>query len=196
MSFQYDLSVITPTYNRPRALSMQCDQIRRQWKTGMTIEHIVVSDGPDEEARGIAEHFGCKYLEHAENKGCAGAFGRDTGIAAAEGRFCCFADDENALESNALEMLYRAAKGFDMGIVQCVHRGFNEWRVIPDADWDGKEIVVHNVDVMCACIKTDVARKFSFAEEPVYDHDHRTFSRIQRAGHSVNFVPVVIGIHL
>jgi glycosyltransferase involved in cell wall biosynthesis len=175
---------------------MQCDQIRRQKRGYLNIEHIVVSDGPDPEARGIAEHFGCKYIEHAENKGCAGAFGRDTGIAAAEGEYCCFADDENALEHDALETLYGAAIGYDMGIVQCIHRGFNEWRKIPDSDWDMKEIVVHNVDVMCACIRTEIAKQFSFAEEPVYDHDHRTFARIQRAGYSVNFVPVVIGIHL
>ena len=194
-SAAFDLTVITPTWQRPKTLAMQCDQIRRQNVGHLRVEHIVVSDGPDETARGIAAHFGCKFIAHETNLGAAGAFGRDTGIEAAQGRYVCFADDENALESHALASLYAAAIGFDIGIVQCVHRGNNEWRVIPES-YDGVFRCGH-VDVMCGCVRRSVAQSLKLSEEPVYDHDWRWYEKLRRDhGATVNFSPVVIGVHL
>ncbi len=194
-SSAFDLTVITPTWQRPKPLAMQCDQIRRQHVGHLRVEHIVVSDGPDDVARGIAAHFGARYIEHARNMGAAGAYGRDTGIAAAQGRCVCFADDENALEPTALSSLYAAASGFDIGIVQCLHRGNNEWRVIPE-HYDGVFRCGH-VDVMCGCIRRSVAQSLKFSDEPVYDHDWRWYEKLRRDhGASVNFSDVVIGLHL
>lgn len=191
----FDLTVITPTWQRPKTLAMQCAQLHRQQYGSLRVEHIIVSDGPDETARGIAAKFGAKYIEHDKNMGAAGAYGRDTGIAAANGRYICFADDENVLEPTALASLYATANGFDIGIVQTLHRGNNEWRVIPES-YEG-EFRCGHVDLMCACVRRSVARSIKFSEEPVYDHDWRWLEKLRRDQHAtVNYATTVIGIHL
>ncbi len=95
------VSVIIPTYRRPRELLVAVRSALAQ--TYSPVEVIVVHDGPDAETRAtiealpefLASDGRLRYLELPENRGPAEA--RNAGIRAARGEWFSFSDDDDEI---------------------------------------------------------------------------------------------------
>ena len=190
-----DLSVITATWRRPVRLARTIAAVAAQEAGPLQIEHVVVSDGADPEARAIAVHAGVTYSE-CEHSGLWGAVAKDHGIALARGRYVCFFDDDNSYELHAAAALWRAAQGADIGVVQCRHHDRKEKvvRLIPSA-WEGS-FVFGEVDTMCVCVRWDVATRARWADHRERGTDFAWLTALRGGGATVQFRAVVIGEHL
>lgn len=93
------VSVIIPTYKGQKKLERAIKSIRTQ--TYKNVEIIVVDDNnPDTQERketekiiGKLQSANLMYIQHEKNKN--GAAARNTGIAAAQGKYVCFLDDDD-----------------------------------------------------------------------------------------------------
>lgn len=88
------VSIIIPTYNRPRILFDTINNVLNQTLTNIKI--IVIDDGSSEEMREIIQSFTdgrIHYIKTEENLGCTGA--RLLGIQSSEGDFIAFLDDDD-----------------------------------------------------------------------------------------------------
>jgi glycosyltransferase involved in cell wall biosynthesis len=113
------VSVVTPTWGRHEELLERCiPSVAAQ--TYGNVEHIVVSDGPDDALyQRIRDHVAMKaynhpemlrYLELAEHDDRArwGHFARLAGIAAAKGEIIAYLDDDNSYRPEHLSLLVQA----------------------------------------------------------------------------------------
>jgi glycosyltransferase involved in cell wall biosynthesis len=105
------ISVVTPTWRRFELLTRRCiPSVAAQTYPG-GFEHVVVSDGPDEELRAVlADVPGVRYDELAEHSpvGQWGEFPRLAGIEVAKGDVIAYLDDDNAFRPRHLEVLAEA----------------------------------------------------------------------------------------
>jgi glycosyltransferase involved in cell wall biosynthesis len=101
------VSVITPTWQRHDLLTTRCiPSVERQ--TGVAVEHIVVSDGPDPElTRIMADTFPevrfFELPEHSEDRHW-GNPARLYGLDRAEGGYIAYLDDDDAYRPNHCEL--------------------------------------------------------------------------------------------
>lgn len=192
-----NLSVITATHQRPEFLSHCLEQFRRQSLGGLKVEHIVVSDGPDEHAKYLANQADARYFELPEPVGQWGAGAKDRGILEARGRYVCFWDDDNIYESHALVALFAAVQNVEIGVVRTQHRfrrrlGF----VTIPRRWDGR-FVLGDIDTMCVCVQTELARRETWQlENPTISNDHTWLVKLMKHAPRVNYLPITIGKHL
>lgn len=104
-----DVSVIIPVYNTLAFVSDCLDSVRRQ--TGCSLEIICVddgsSDGSGEVLDAAAEEDPRIRVIHQGNGGLSSA--RNTGIAAATGRYICFIDSDDYWRLDAIADLVRQA---------------------------------------------------------------------------------------
>lgn len=189
-----DVSIITATWRRPHLLALCLSQANRQKLNGLTVEHIVVSDGPDDQARIITEWFGAQFLYHEVNCGDWGASCHDTALKVANGRYCVFWNDDNEYHDTAIQKLMQATRDVDIGMCQCNH-WHNKKRITIPNHWQGR-FEYGDVDTMNCCVKTELARSVPWVEgEVTYGCDFRWFERLQERGATVRFVPELIGSH-
>jgi glycosyltransferase involved in cell wall biosynthesis len=184
-----DLTVITPTWKRPKFLKLCCEQMAAQSIDGVSCEHIIVSDGPDERAERIARRYGARFRALNEHYGHSGAYCRDMALAMARGRYVVFFDDDNFYRPHALASLYAAAQGVDIGVCRTVHCGI----VIPDV----LELPFRygQIDSMCVCVRRSLACRedWRLARRAT---DIRWLERLATHKPTVRFVPIIIGEHL
>ncbi|RLS54754.1 MAG: glycosyltransferase family 2 protein [Planctomycetota bacterium] len=194
-----DLSVITPTCQRPAQLANCLQQFRSQSRGDLLCEHLVVSDGVDPQARSLAKYWGARYIERSSTGGQWGSLARDTGIAAARGRYLCFWDDDNLYEPHALATLWAAAREVDIGVVQTRYRCRQRPCMIPiPRHWTGT-FQAGNVDTMCICVRREIAQRESWEQlrppaSPATDW--HWLHRLQQHTTRIRFVPITIGWHL
>ncbi|WP_437192091.1 glycosyltransferase family 2 protein [Planctomicrobium sp. SH527] len=192
-----DLTVITATRQRPSHLAQCLSQFQIQSSHGIASEQIVVSDGVDRHARGIAGQWGARFCEVPQPLGNAGAGAKDLGVREALGDYVCFWDDDNVYYPHALATLFAAVQGADIGVVRIQHRfrtrpGF----VVLPRVWGG-EFRKGDVDTMCVCVRRSLALKELWADGlPPPGTDWRWLRRLQRYQPVIRFVPVIIGVHL
>ncbi len=101
------VSVIIPTYRRPREVRVAAESALAQ--TWTNLEVLVVSDGPDadtrEAMRGLDGRL--RYLELPRNVGPAEA--RNVGVAASGGEWITFLDDDDLMLPRKVEVEMRLA---------------------------------------------------------------------------------------
>lgn len=197
MSDPIQLSVITSTRLRPKHLSLCLEQYRRQSLGNLRVEHIIVADGPDPQARFLAESAGAQFIALPQPAGQWGAVAKDAGLAAARGEYVCFWDDDNLYEPHALATLFTAACGVDIGIVRirALKRG-RPGRVLLPRRWDGT-LRYGDIDTMNACVRRELAGTERRADgDPRSGEDYRWLARLQARGATLRYVPIVIGEHL
>lgn len=191
------LSVITATCQRPALLAQTLQQFRRQSIGNLQVEQIVVSDGPDAEARYLARRWNARYFELNERHGHAGAFAKDLGIQHARGEYVCFWDDDNFFESHALAALYSTAYGVEIGVVRAVHRFRKRIGLVTiPRRWTG---TFHrgDVDTMCVCVKRSLAQRELWGDDCSRPGtDFRWLKKLERHQPMIRYTPVVIGHHL
>jgi len=105
------VSVIIPTYKRPKTLGRAIDSVLNQ--TYKNIELIVVDDNdPDTDYRKDTEKVlnsyltidkRVKYIQHERNKN--GAAARNTGIRNSSGYYICFLDDDDYFFPERIELM-------------------------------------------------------------------------------------------
>lgn len=96
------ISVVMPTYRRPRLLARCLDALLSQTLPGDAFEIVVVDDGRTDDTRATCSHYAeraracggpaIRYLRPAGTRGPAGA--RNTGWRAATGALIAFTDDD------------------------------------------------------------------------------------------------------
>jgi len=126
------VSVVIPTYRRPRAVAAAVESVLSQ--TWRELEIIVVSDGPDPETRAALQiaDTRLKYLELPENQGPAAA--RNAGVAASRGDWLTFLDDDDLMLPRKIEVqmqLADARKPAEMISCRTVYRHGNREDVWP-----------------------------------------------------------------
>jgi glycosyltransferase involved in cell wall biosynthesis len=192
-----DLSIITATRARAKHLALCLAQVRAQSRGNLNIEHIVAADGPDPQARFLAESAGARYLELEHSHGQWGAAAKDAGLRAARGQYVCFWDDDNHYEPHAAATLFTAACGVDIGFVRIrALRRQHVGRVLIPRTWDGN-LRYGDIDTMNFCVRREMAMAESWADgNPRSGEDYRWLQRLRDRGATCRYVPVVIGEHL
>ncbi len=96
------ISVIVPTFNRPRMLEASIKSILSQ--TYQNFEIIVVNDAGENVSESIRkfQDLRIKYIQHENNKGLAAA--RNTGIKNASGLYIALLDDDDIFYNDHLEL--------------------------------------------------------------------------------------------
>lgn len=89
------VSIIIPTYRRPQEVRLAAQSALAQ--TWPEIEVLVISDGPDPETRAAVASLDSRlrYLELPVNGGPAAA--RNAGVAASQGEWLTFLDDDDSM---------------------------------------------------------------------------------------------------
>lgn len=104
------VSVIIPIYKSEKFLPRTLESVRAQ--TYSDLEVICVDDCSPDRSKEVIKEYAAKdsrvrYLAHEKNMG-APAFGRNTGLAAAEGDFITFLDHDDTFLPTKLEELLKA----------------------------------------------------------------------------------------
>lgn len=102
------VSVVTPTWGRRETLLARCiPSVAGQTHTN--VQHVVVSDGPDEELAAVMP-AGVTFHELAEHDPATrwGHWARLDGIARGDGDLIAYLDDDNSFRPRHLELLVAA----------------------------------------------------------------------------------------
>lgn len=115
---KYKISVIVPVYNAEKYLKETIESLVNQTLKG--IEIIFVNDGSTDESLNILnEYKECENVKviSQENKGVIEA--RINGVKIANGKYITFVDNDDILELNMYEKMYKEAKKDDADVVIC-----------------------------------------------------------------------------
>ena len=114
-----NISVIVPIYNAEKTLSRCVDSILAQ--TYPDFELLLVVDGSPDRSGEICDDYAKKDPRvralHQENAGAAAA--RNLGMREAKGNYFAFADSDDAMVPDSLEVLLRTIKTFGGDIAMC-----------------------------------------------------------------------------
>jgi hypothetical protein len=115
------VSVVIPCFRQGHFLAGAVDSALNQ--SHPAVEVIVVNDGSDDQTDEVARRYGerINYI-FQENRGLARA--RNTGAAAATGKYLLFLDADDLLHPSAVEWLVEAAGGRDDVLCATGHRAF------------------------------------------------------------------------
>lgn len=108
------ISVVVPVYNCERYLSQLIDSVLSQ--TFVNFELLLVDDGSTDESSCICDRYASLddrvKAYHKENGGVSDA--RNYGIDRCSGEYVFFADSDDYLYPDCLEMMFREAQGYDL----------------------------------------------------------------------------------
>lgn len=115
------VSIIVPVYNTQKFLNRALDSILAQSED--KLELIIIDDGSTDNSGNICDNYARKDTRikviHQNNQGVSAA--RNQGLDAASGKYIMFADSDDELYPNAIELLINAAMQgeYDMVIGDC-----------------------------------------------------------------------------
>ncbi len=96
------LSVIIPTYNRKSLIKFALDSLNATRHSGIEFEVIVVDDGSDDGTWTFIEHTYPEVIL-LSNKGKGAGAARNTGLAAAKGRYIIYLDSDDLVGTHFFE---------------------------------------------------------------------------------------------
>ena len=107
------ISVIVPVYNAEKYLHRCIDSILAQ--TFTDFELLLINDGSKDNSGKICDEYAAKdsrvRVFHKKNGGASSA--RNLGLENAKGEWITFIDSDDALQQNALDLMYKPASSFD-----------------------------------------------------------------------------------
>ncbi len=113
------VSIIIPVYNTEKYIRKCLDSIIAQTYTNW--EAILVNDGSTDSSGAICDKYANKDTRfkviHQKNSGVVNA--RNTAISVAKGDYIAFADSDDSMEENMLELLAQKALKEDLDIAWC-----------------------------------------------------------------------------
>jgi glycosyltransferase involved in cell wall biosynthesis len=113
-----EITIVVPAYNCAATIKRALESVSAQSFTDYEI--IVVDDGSTDETPTVVESTNIKSLKlirHSENRGAAAA--RNSGIAAARGRWIAFLDSDDAWKPEKLARQIALLKGADANVRAC-----------------------------------------------------------------------------
>lgn len=120
------VSIITPMYNGEKYVSQTIESVLDQ--TYQNWELIIVNDGSRDNSPAIVESYSLKdkrvRLIHQQNGGSASA--RNNALRHARGKYICFLDADDLLDSCFLEKQLNFLKSKDAAIAYASYRRINE----------------------------------------------------------------------
>ena len=112
------ISIIIPTYNRPKYLQKAIETIIKQ--TYSNFEIIIIDDASTLDSKNIVESFKDKRIRYFRNEKRRGApFSRNQGIDKAKGELIAFLDDDDEWMSTKLEDQLKLFNNEKLGLVVC-----------------------------------------------------------------------------
>ncbi len=115
--YSYDVSVIVPVYNASKYLSECIDSLVQQSLENTEI--ILVDDGSVDNSLEICNDYAKDYKNvrvlHQENSGVTPA--RLYGVSESRGKYICFVDSDDWVESNYVENMYKEANLYNADVV-------------------------------------------------------------------------------
>lgn len=122
------ISIIVPVYNVEKYLPRCIDSILRQ--TIPDFELILVDDGSPDGSGVICDQYACRDRRiaalHKLNGGVSSA--RNAGLRKASGKYICFIDSDDTVDSNYLETMLLPAVKYDADLVICGLKTFSSGR--------------------------------------------------------------------
>lgn len=187
------VSVITPTFNRPTLLVDRCvPSVEAQ--TYDSIEHIIVSDGPDEQLVNHFNHFRSwkhwrRFIELGRNtqelEDHWGATPRLVGSYMAHGEYIAYLDDDNEYHPNHVTALVNLLQqtGVDVAFSQ-------QNRVGSGVLGDGRVEFGH-IDTSMVLHRAEILWRVANWRPAGYCSDWDLFCRWKDAGVKFAFLPQV-----
>ncbi len=112
------ISVVIPTYNRPKYLKKAIETVLAQ--TYKNVEIIIIDDASDTDTEKIIDLFDDERILFFRNKKRSGApISRNNGIKKAKGEFIAFLDDDDEWEPEKLEKQVKEFDDEKVGLVVC-----------------------------------------------------------------------------
>jgi glycosyltransferase involved in cell wall biosynthesis len=182
-----DVSIIIPS-TRPKSLPIVLDAISRQ-KHAPKYEIIIVLEAEDHSIfQSVWFPPAAKIIQQPLHNDF-GAAAKDAGIKIASGHYVVFWDDDNLYYDYALLSQHISADKYDIGIV----RAFVNGEYLPRSN---NEIALGNIDTMCLCVKTSLAKTKLWADGCGRGSDYRWYARLMTENPRINYSKQIIGIHL
>ena len=162
------VSIVIPVYNAAPDLARCIESVRKQ--TYRNIEVFLVNDGSKDASSPICHMYERidprVHVIDKENAGVSAA--RNTGIAAAQGKYIQFVDSDDYLDPDFTERLVTAAEANNADLVIAPY-----WMVIPansSKATQALENLQENLGID-AEKKPDDIREYGFLPEGIYDRD-------------------------
>jgi len=196
------VTVITPTYKRDPKVLARCIgsmllQTEKNW------EQVVCSDGENEEhIRKLVESVGDPRIQYrhttVKKDGDYGNTVRAEGLAAANGEYVLFFDDDNIILPQYLEKMLAALKtsGADYSVAKIMHFGpLNEREVgKPPVVLTGDPVKLYHIDPLQVLVRADVMKKIGWDTTVGYLSDGVTLEKL--APFKIVRVDEVLGVHM
>lgn len=175
------VSIIIPTYQRPKKLYEAIQSVKKQ--TFKDVEIIVVDDNGigssfQKETNNLVAALNdrrIKYIAHKENRG--GCAARNSGIKNANGEFVAFLDDDDVWSDTFLEKLLKEFKK-DIGAVYCDYWSYNGYFSMAQktaAYYEGS-IFLKLLEGWCpASTSFFIIRKKDIIEAGLFDEELKSF---------------------
>lgn len=151
------ITVVVPVYNVEIYVEKCLESIINQ--TYKNIQLILVDDGSTDKSGKICDEYAMKYesnmdisVIHQKNRGLSAA--RNVGIDIAKGKYICFIDSDDYIESNMLENLYEIIKESNSNIACCGKT----------KEYDNRKISVNNKDDFTCTGVEAIGRMFTFQD--------------------------------
>lgn len=176
------VSVIVPTYNRPKMLGECLDSINRQ--TYPNIEVMVVNDAGQDVGSVVSSHNvrnTMRYVEHPVNKGLAAA--RNSGIRACHGKYIAYLDDDDIFYPKHIETLVGVLEKGSHKVAytdayRAIQRKINGEYVVEKRDvpysfeFDKDRILISNfIPVICVMHDRSCLGKSGYFDESLTTHE-------------------------
>ncbi len=156
-----DVSVVVPVLDGEKVINRALDSVFAQ--TYSNFEIIVVDDGSTDQTVSVVSQRACKQLrliEHSKNRGAAAA--RNTGIAAAKGRWIAFLDCDDTWKQDKLARQVEVLGNADAGVMACAtafHLHKNGHRLTFGLNIESREISSRDLFWLHNLARFDPARK-------------------------------------
>lgn len=145
---QPEISVIVPIYNVEKYLNRCVDSVLGQ--TFSDLEVLLVDDGSPDGCGAVCDEYAAKDARvrviHKPNGGLSSA--RNAGLEVAAGRWIAFADSDDWLDSDMLEILHTAALKHGAQIAECSYRRIYRGRTEEETLCTGACMEATNVDAL------------------------------------------------
>ncbi len=195
------ISIIVPIYNTEAYLEKCIESIRRQ--TYLNIEIILIDDGSTDGSAQICDKQ-AKLDErivviHKENAGVSAA--RNTGIAAAKGKYIGCVDSDDWIEPDMYERMYQACEQMQVPMAMCRYARISEAGIVKSGTNEimslsqkelfkyyicGSEEVVVNNCVWSKLFLKDLITDISFADGRVSEdimYTTKLLAKVERAAY-------------
>lgn len=185
----YDLAIICAS-NRPQLTPILVQQILRQ-NHAIKLQAVIVQEHEFKVPEITGNNCNISYYRKPQ-QGNAGAYARDFGIALADSEYVCFWDDDNWYYEHAVQSVWEATTGYDIGIVRTEHHTPKYSITIPRTKHWLKP-TFGDVDTMCFSVRTTLAKMHAWSQFKMPGTDFQWLTHLLTQNVSVNYSHACIG---